>query len=90
MNDYPPPVDEPIVVGSAATEQLGQAARTLLTALGGYAVAKGWISGDIATALVPVVLIGGPLLWGQLRVLKTNAQRKTMAAALPDTIATTK
>lgn len=90
MGDITPPVDEPIVVGSAAGEQLGQATRALLTALGGYAVAKGWIPGDIATALIPFILIGGPLLWGQLRILKTNAQRRTMATALPDSVAVAK
>jgi hypothetical protein len=86
----PTPVAEPIVVGSAAGEQVGQAARTLLTALGGYIVAKGWIPPELENALIPVVLIAGPLIWGQLRVLKTNAQRKTMAAALPDAVAVVK
>lgn len=81
---------DPIVVGSVANEQLGQAFRTLLTALGGYAVAKGWLTGDLETALVPFALIALPLAWGQIRVVKLNVDRKTMAAALPDTVAVTK
>jgi uncharacterized membrane protein len=81
---------KPIVVGSPVSEQLGQAIRTLLTALGGYAVAKGWISHDLLSAIVPVVLILVPLAWGQFRVLKTNSERKVMASALPDSVAVSK
>lgn len=91
MNDplnLTPPVAEPIMVSeSALGEQLGQAIRTLLIAVGGYIAGKGWIDGNIAAAIVPVIMIAGPLLWGQLRVLRSHAERVTMADDASVTVA---
>lgn len=90
MNDLgtTPPVETPVSVpASAIPEQLASALRTLLAALGGYAVAKGWLTADVAAALVPVVLIGLPLLWSQFKVRRSNAKMRTMADRLPDWVA---
>jgi hypothetical protein len=88
MNDLTPPVDKPISVNeSALPDQAGAAIRTLLVAVGGYMAGKGWIDANIVAALVPVIMIVGPLVWGQLRVLRTHAERVTMADAAPSTVA---
>jgi hypothetical protein len=84
------PDQTPIQIGSQTGEQLGQAVRVLLSAVAGWLVAKGWLDATIATAALPVLLIGIPIVWGQLRILITHGQRATMANLLPDTIATTK
>lgn len=76
------------VPASPVPEQLTAAIRTLLAALGGYAVAKGWLTAEVAAAIVPVLLIGGPLLWSQFRILRANAVMKAMADKLPDSVAT--
>lgn len=76
------------IPASPVPEQLTAAVRTLLAALGGYAVARGWLAADVVAAIVPVVLIGGPLLWSQFRVLRGNAAMRAMADKLPDSVAT--
>ena len=76
------------IPASPVPEQLTAAVRTLLAALGGYAVARGWLAADVAAAIVPVLLIGGPLLWSQFRVLRGNAAMRAMADKLPDSVAT--
>lgn len=80
-----PPLTVP---ASPVPEQLTAAVRTLLAALGGYAVAKGWLTAEVAAAIVPVLLIGVPLLWSQFRILRANAVMKAMADKLPDSVAT--
>lgn len=88
MNDLTPPVDTPITVPeSAVGGQLGQATRILLVAIGGYMAGKGWIDANIASAAIPVILIAGPLAWGQFRLLRTHAERVTMADASPPNVA---
>jgi hypothetical protein len=67
---------------SAAGAQLRSAVRTLLVAAAAYASGKGWIPGDVAQAIVPVILIGVPLAWGQLEA-RLN-KRLLVQAALTD------
>jgi len=86
-----PQSDQPIQVNqSAIPEQAGAVIRTLLVAVGGYMAGKGWIDSNIAAALVPAVMVLGPMLWSQLRVLKTHGQRVTLANYAPDSVAQVK
>lgn len=83
--------DLPISVPSSPTVgQLTAAVRTLLAAAGGYIVAKGWLTSDLVNAIIPVVLIGAPLIWDQLRVRSDNAKQQTMASAVSNSIAQVK
>jgi uncharacterized membrane protein len=81
-------MDTITVNSSPASEQLGQAVRTFLIAAGGYAAGQGWIDSSLAAASVPIIMIGLPLLWGQLVVRQTHSQRVTMADAVPNDLAT--
>jgi len=75
------------VNASAVPEQVSSAFRTLLVAVGGYMAGRGWIDGNIAAALVPVIVIGVPFAWGQLRLFKVHGERVVMAAAADDDVA---
>lgn len=82
------PEETPVVVKeSAVPAQTLTAFRSLLLALGSYAVGRGWIDDGILQALVPVVLIVGPLLWSQLATRKKQAQLVTLAQRVPDSVA---
>lgn len=82
------PVDTPIVVHeSAVPTQLMAALRQALIALGGYLVGKGWLTDELAQAVIPVVLLVGPVIWSQFRVRSGQAKLVTAAAAAPDSVA---
>ena len=55
-----------------ANDQLTSALRQLLIATGAYMAGRGWIDEGIAAALVPVLLIAGPMLWSQLKIRKRH------------------
>jgi uncharacterized membrane protein len=90
--DITPPVEErPIVVsGSAIPEQLAQAIRTALIAIAGYMAGKGWLDEELASAILPVVLLLVPFVWGQITAKRNNAVKQTLADKLPDQIAQVK
>ncbi len=90
MSDTPTdPEPTPIVVNtSQVPAQIEAQFRVLLIAVGGYCVGKGWISQDIVTALVPVLLIGLPALRAWWKTKSNHDKQVTMANHLPDRIAT--
>lgn len=84
-------MNDPIqVTASALPAQTGAAVRALLIALGGYMAGKGWIDANVATAAVPVIMIVGPALWGQVTARRRHATLVTAANAAPDSVAVVK
>ncbi len=53
---------------SAIPEQLASTLRAFLIALGAYLAGKGWIDEGLASAAVPLVLVGGPYIWNQIKI----------------------
>lgn len=82
--------DMAIVVHHPFREQLGQAVRIGLASVGGYLASRGWVDESVVDAVVSLILVIVPFLWGQARILKTNWQRRLMAGHLPDSIARVK
>lgn len=78
------------IPNKATAAQLGVALRALLVALGGYAVGKGWLTSDLADALVAVGLIIGPMIYAQVRAHFDHKNKVAMADALPDSVARVK
>lgn len=89
MSDTTPnvPVEVP---ASPAADQLTSAFRAVLMALGGWAVGKGWLTEELATALATVILLVWPLVWSQLKARSTHAKLVTVASAAPDSVAVVK
>lgn len=87
MSELTPPTDTPIAVhASPLREQLGQILRVLLTTIGGMFAARAGVDASVSDAVVSVIFIAAPTVWGQLRVLKTHAQRVTLVDLVPDHI----
>lgn len=79
----------PITIGeSALPAQTGSAIRSFLIALAGYMAGKGWIDANLAATAVPVLMLVGTVLWGQIAVRRSHAQRVALADAVPDAVAT--
>lgn len=82
------PEETPVVVkDSAAPAQFMTALRSLLLALGSYAVGRGWIDDGLLQAIIPVALVVGPVLWAQFSTRKKQAQLVTLANRVPDNVA---
>lgn len=82
-----PPV---VVSASGASDQLASGFRSLIVALGAYGVGKGWFDGELVAAVVPFLMIVGPIAWGQLKARAMHRRAVTMASALPDRLAVIK
>jgi uncharacterized membrane protein len=72
------------VNSTAAPEQLASTLRAFLIALGGYRVGKGWVDAGLVSAAVPLLLVGVPYVWNQLKIRRTNEKMQTLAASSPD------
>ena len=86
-------VQKPVEVSPSATgDQLSSALRSLLVAAGAYASGMGWIPADVAGALVTVIWLGVPFVWGQIKVRTRHDQLLTVAAdpRVPDSVARVK
>lgn len=91
MSDTPDEAPTPVVVSaSPLNDQLASAFRTFLVALGAYGTGKGWFNHELFTAAVPLIMIGWPLVWAQLKARSSHAKQITMAERLPDSIAQVK
>lgn len=85
------PNTSPIVVNPDQTAaQLGVAIRYALTAIGGYLVAKGWISGDLLEILVNAAVIVGPAAYAFYRSHQQKKALVTIAASASDDVAVIK
>jgi len=56
------------------TIQIAAAIRQIALALGGYAIGRGWLEEDTLTAIVTVLVIVVPLIWGQIRTKRLAEQ----------------
>lgn len=66
------------------------AVQYLVTAATSFALGKGWVSSDLVTQLVALVPIIVPAVYGVYKTVVGNEKQKTMAAQLPDSVATIK
>ena len=79
------PNETPIVVNPDQTAaQAGVLIRYVLATLGGFLVAKGWISGDVLEAIINVALIVGPLAYAAYRSHQQKKAMVALAAAAPN------
>lgn len=81
-----------LVTESAIPGALASAFRQILLVIGGWAVGKGWLDNDTLTALTTIVIIVAPLIYGQIKGLRTHRKLVAVAAspAVPDSVATFK
>lgn len=82
--------DQIIVSRSALLEQLGGVARAALFTAGGWMVSRGWLDDGLVQALVPFLMIAGPLLWQQVRIRSMKTVAAKLADKLPDAVAVAK
>lgn len=88
MSDTPDTEPTPIVVpASPVPDQFASAFRALLIAFGAYGTGKGWFNHELFAAAVPVIMIGWPFVWAQLKARSSHAKQVTMARELPNSIA---
>lgn len=83
-NDTTPPIE---VTNSTVEGQIATLARYLLTTLGGYALGKGWIDGDLLQLLTGLVTIAGPTTYGIYKTYTAKTRLITVAKSAPDSVA---
>ncbi len=83
-NDTTPPIE---VTDSTLEGQIATFARYLLTTLGGYALGKGWIDGDLLQLLTGLVTIAGPTAYGIYKTYTAKTRLITVAQSAPDSVA---
>jgi ABC-type nickel/cobalt efflux system permease component RcnA len=80
--------EKPILVPSSSIPlSITTLLRYLVVALGGYLVAKGFVSKEEWIEIASAILIIVPTLWGMVATVRNNQQKKLMASHLPDSIA---
>lgn len=77
----------PIMVGSTRVTTTMTAVRYLMVFAGGTLVSRGYLTDTELNDVVGAVLIIVPTVWGAYIAWRNNNQKKTMAQALPDSIA---
>lgn len=75
------------VPASPFTAELATTIRYALVTIGGIFVSRGWLSDAELNAIVGVVLIVAPTLWGVWATRRNHNKQITMAVALPDAVA---
>ena len=71
-------------------EQLGTAGRYLLTIIGGYAIANGWLDAGAVEFITAIALTIAPLAYGVWRTWRERRRLVVAANAAPDSIAVVK
>lgn len=84
-NDTTPPIT---VTDNTLPGQIATLARYLLTTVGGYALGKGWIDGDLLQLLTGLVTIAAPAAYGIYKNYVHKTQLVTVASSAPDSVAT--
>lgn len=91
MTDLTPPVEQPVTVPSSALpESTLTLLRYALVTLGGVFVSKGWLSDSDLNAIVGVLLIVIPTVYGIIKTKRNQAVQVTLADKLPDSVARVK
>lgn len=90
MTDFDTSDAQIVISRSALMEQLGGVARAALFTGGGWMVSKGWLDDGLVQAIVPALMIAGPLLWQQIRIRRSQRMKVKLANKLPDAVAVVK
>lgn len=85
MTDSAPPIT---VTDNTLEGQITTLARYLLTAVGSFALGKGWIDGEALQMLTGLVTIAAPAAWGIWKTYTSKKQRIVLAEAAPNSVAT--
>lgn len=78
------------VPASPFTAELATTIRYALVTIGGIFVSRGWLSDAELNAIVGVVLIVAPTVWGVWKTRSNHTKQITMASVLPDSVAQVK
>jgi hypothetical protein len=84
---------QPILVNATPTsDQLYAAVRQIGMAVGAWAIGKGYLQADTATALGTIALVAVPFVYGQLKTRLRAQQLATVASSpkVPDSVASIK
>jgi hypothetical protein len=65
--------------------QVATLARYLLTSIGGFALGKGWIDGDVLQLLTGLLTIGLPTAYGIWKTYRAKQLQIALADAAPNT-----
>ncbi len=88
MPDLTPPVDQPVVVpASGLPAEALTVLRYALVTLGGIFVSRGWLSDSDMNAIVGVLLIVIPTVYGLVSTRRNQAVQVALASNLPDHLA---
>ena len=79
-----------VVNESPIPDNIATALRSIAIAVGAWAVGKGYLEEDIASALGTVLLVLVPFVWSQIKTYKRSNQLATLAERAPDSVAVTK
>lgn len=80
MPDIPSvPISSRQVTNDTTTPSIGTALRYMLTAVGAFAVGKGWIKDDTLQALIALVTVAAPSVYGVW--LSIQNKKKLIVAA---------
>jgi hypothetical protein len=83
-NDTTPPIE---VTDNTLDGQITTLARYLVTAIGSYALGRGWIDGHMLQLLVALVTVIAPTAWGIYKTFVHKTQLITVAEAAPNRVA---
>ncbi|TCD04284.1 hypothetical protein EYB45_08540 [Erythrobacteraceae bacterium CFH 75059] len=82
------PITPPIhVPASSLGEQITTLLRYVVTAVGGYALGRGWIDDDLLQMLIALVTIAVPSALGIYRTWRNQRKLRTVAEMVPNSIA---
>lgn len=77
----------PITVSdSTASGQFTTSLRYVLTAIGAYALGRGWIESDLLELLTAVLTVLAPTIWGLWRTYVHKKQLVTLARYAPPSV----
>ncbi len=78
--------DTPIIVTDNTLEgQIATLARYILTAVGSFALGRGWLDNEALQLLTGLVTVAAPTAYGIWKTYQTKVERITLAEAAPDT-----
>lgn len=83
--DTTPPL---VVTDSTLEGQIATLGRYLLTSVGGFALGKGWIDGELLQLLTGLLTVALPTAWGIYKTYTAKQRQIVLAKAAPDHVAT--
>ena len=86
-NDLTPPIE---VTNETTTTTLASALRTLLVAIGSFAVGRGWVEAENVEGIVTLAVTLGTAGYGVFKAYTRKRQLIVTADAAPNTVAVVK